>query len=461
MTAPHRFEPTILREYDVRGVVGRTLTEADAEALGRAFGTIVAETGGSRVAVGRDGRLSSPAMADAVVRGLAAAGITALRVGGCPTPALYFAVHHLEADGGVMITGSHNPPDHNGFKMMLGTGPFFGDDIQRLGRIAADGAWAAGSGGVEDHDVLEPYVQRLLRDFRPGRDLSVVWDCGNGATGPVVERLVATLPGRHRVLFAEVDGTFPNHHPDPTVPETLEILRRAVAEESADIGIAFDGDGDRIGAIDATGKVLWGDQLVAIYAIEVLAERPGATVIADVKASQVLFDRIAELGGTPLMWRTGHSLIKKKMAELDAPLAGEMSGHLFFRDRYYGFDDALYAALRLLSLAARSDRTLAEMRDALPAVVNTPEIRFPCSDERKFAIVDSVRASLSGRSDLQVNDVDGVRVTSADGWWLLRASNTQDVLVARCESATEEGLGRLKGQLREALASTGLEAPEF
>ncbi len=459
MIGAHRFDPTILREYDIRGVIGKTLSTVDAEAIGRAFGTLIAADGGRRVAVGRDGRLSSPEIEAAVVDGLRAAGIDVLRVGGCPTPGLYYAVHQLKADGGIMITGSHNPPDYNGFKMMIGTRPFFGKDIQALGRLAAEGAYAEGSGSVETIDLLGSYVDRMLKDYRPGRPLTVVWDCGNGATGPVVEALVARLPGTHKVLFPEVDGTFPNHHPDPTVPETLEILREAVAEAGADLGIAFDGDGDRIGVIDEKGRVLWGDQLVAIYATEILAEHPGATIIADVKASQVLFDRIAELGGKPLMWRTGHSLIKTKMAETGAPLAGEMSGHLFFKDRYYGFDDALYAAIRLLSLLARSDRPVSAMRDDLPDVVNTPEIRFPCSEERKFSAVAEVKAALVARNGIDVNDVDGVRVTSEDGWWLLRASNTQDVLVARCESKTDEGLGRLKAQLRSALDGVGIAAP--
>ena len=461
MTETHQFDPTILREYDVRGVIGRTLHAADARALGRAFGTLVAEAGGRRVAVGRDGRVSSPEMAAATIDGLRAAGIDVLDVGGCPTPALYFAVHHLGADGGIMITGSHNPPDYNGFKMMLGTAPFFGGQIQRLGEIAVTGGFASGDGTVETVHVLEPYLARLLRDHRPGRDLSVVWDCGNGATGPVVTALAEALPGSHRVLYPEVDGTFPNHHPDPTVPETLEGLRNAVAQARADLGIAFDGDGDRIGVIDETGRVIWGDQLLAIYATEVLAAHPGATVIADVKASQVLFDRVAELGGTPLMWRTGHSLIKTKMAETGAPLAGEMSGHLFFKDRYYGFDDALYAAVRLLSLVGGSERPVSAWRDDLPSVLNTPEIRFPCAEDRKFPAIAAVKAALAGRADVVVNDVDGVRVSSQDGWWLLRASNTQDVLVARCEAQSVEALERLKDQVRNAIRGVGLDVPAF
>lgn len=461
MTDTHRFDPTILRAYDVRGVVGETLHAADARALGRAFGTVVAETGGTRVAVGRDGRLSSPEIAAATIEGLAEAGIDVVDVGGCPTPMLYFSVHHLGTDGGIMITGSHNPPDYNGFKMMLGTAPFFGADIQRLGTIASEGRFATGQGVIEAVSVLEPYVVRLLQDYRAGRDLTVVWDCGNGATGPVVTALTSALPGSHKVLYPEVDGTFPNHHPDPTVPETLAGLRAAVADAKADLGIAFDGDGDRIGVIDETGRVIWGDQLLAIYAAEILADLPGATVIADVKASQVLFDRIADLGGVPLMWRTGHSLIKTKMAETGAPLAGEMSGHLFFKDRYYGFDDALYAAVRLLALVGGADTPVSALRDALPDVVNTPEIRFPCAEERKFAVVEAVKAALAGRDDIAVNDIDGVRVSSGDGWWLLRASNTQDVLVARCEAQSVEALERLKDQVRAAVQGAGLDVPDF
>ncbi|MCR9071433.1 MAG: phosphomannomutase/phosphoglucomutase [Alphaproteobacteria bacterium] len=461
MTGRHRFDPTILREYDVRGVIGETLNDADAYALGRAFGTIVAQAGGKRVAVGRDGRLSSPAIAAAAIGGLTDCGIDALDLGGCPTPALYFAVHELGADGGIMITGSHNPPDYNGFKMMLGTAPFFGADIQRLGEIASAGRFASGAGTIERVAILEPYLARLLRDHRQDRPLSVVWDCGNGATGPVVTALAEALPGTHRVLYPVVDGTFPNHHPDPTVPETLDGLRNAVAEAQADLGIAFDGDGDRIGVIDQAGGVIWGDQLVAIYATEVLAAQPGATVIADVKASQVLFDRIADLGGVPLMWRTGHSLIKNKMAETGAPLAGEMSGHIFFKDRYYGFDDALYAAVRLLALVASSARPVSTWRDALPTVLNTPEIRFPCAEELKFGAIEAVRQSLATRSDVAVNDIDGVRVSSDEGWWLLRASNTQDVLVARCEAQSVEGLERLKDQVRSAVRSAGLDVPPF
>jgi phosphomannomutase len=461
MSDAHIFHPTLLREYDIRGVVGDTLSEADARAIGRAFGTRVLENGGTNVATGRDGRHSSPAMEQALAEGLASTGLTVLRIGGCATPGLYFAVHHLGTGGGVMVTGSHNPPDYNGFKMMIGTGPFYGADIQALGALAAAGGHVTGNGSLVDEDIAEAYVARLLQDNRIARPLSVVWDCGNGAAGPSTEALCARLPGTHRILFPEVDGDFPNHHPDPTVVENLKTLIETVAETGADLGIAFDGDGDRIGVVDDKGRILWGDQLIAILAEDVLAERPGATIIADVKASQILFDRVAALGGVPEMWRTGHSLIKTRMAETGAPLAGEMSGHIFFKDRYYGFDDALYAAVRLIETLSGRDVPLSAMRDRLPQMVNTPELRFPCSEERKFSAVEDVKAWLDGQDGLEVSKVDGVRVMTDNGWWLLRASNTQDVLVARCESETEAGLAILKGNLADALRAVGLEPPTF
>ena len=458
----HQFHPTLLREYDVRGIVGETLTADDAYALGRSFGSIVARAGGRVVATGYDGRLSSPEMETAVARGLADCGLQVKRIGLGPTPMLYFAVYHLEADGGVMITGSHNPPDYNGFKMMRAGKAFFGDDIQSLGRLAAAGDWVgaeAGEGGLDEVAVREAYVARIAGDYQATKGLKVAWDCGNGAAGAVLGDLLARLPGEHEALFAEVDGTFPNHHPDPTVEANLADLRRAVEEGGCDLGIGFDGDGDRIGVIDGQGRVLWGDQILVVLARDVLRERPGSTIIADVKASQVLFDEIAKAGGEPLMFRTGHSLIKNKMAETGAPLAGEMSGHIFFADRYYGFDDALYVAVRLLDILARGGTSVAEIRDSLPTVCNTPEIRFDCADERKFAVIDEVKARLAAEG-AQVNDVDGVRVSTADGWWLLRASNTQPVLVARCEADSTEGLERLKQQIAGALKAVGLTPPD-
>jgi len=458
MTA-HRFDPSILRAYDVRGVVGETLTLADAAALGRAFGTVVRETGGRRVALGYDGRLSSPELAESLADGLARAGVDVDWIGRGPTPMLYFAVHHLETDGGIQVTGSHNPPDYNGFKMMLGTRAFFGEDIQRLGRIAAEGAFADGAGELARHAVRDAYTRRILRDHVPMRPLRIVWDPGNGAVGDVLPAVTEGLAGGHELLNAEVDGTFPAHHPDPTVPENLTQLRDTVRARHADLGFAFDGDGDRIGVVDAHGEILWGDQILALLAEPVLAARPGAAVIADVKASAILFDRIAELGGEPVMWKTGHSLIKAKMAETGAPLAGEMSAHLFFADTWYGFDDALYAAVRVLGALARRGGSLADFRASLPAVVNTPEIRFDCPGERKFAVIDEVRARLAERG-AEVVGIDGVRVNTEDGWWLLRASNTQDVLVARCEARDADGLARLKALLRDELTASGVSLPD-
>jgi len=457
MTDTHVFDPTVLREYDIRGVVGKTLSAADARAIGRGLGTRVREAGGTRVGIGYDGRLSSPELEAATVDGLRRAGITAVRVGCGPTPMLYYAVHALGLDGGVMITGSHNPPDYNGFKMMLGKKSFWGPDIQELGRRAAAGEVATGAGGVEDRPLLDDYVARLVQDYRPGRTLTVAWDSGNGSAGQAMAKLTAKLPGRHILLNETIDGTFPNHHPDPTEPKNLVQLQETVAHEKADLGIAFDGDGDRIGVVDATGAILWGDQLVAILAADVLADKPGSTIIADVKASQVLFDEIARLGGQPLMWKTGHSIIKSKMAETKAPLAGEMSGHIFFADRWYGFDDALYAAVRLLSIAARAKDSVAAMRARLPSVVNTPEMRFQCADTRKKGVVAEVKERLAAEG-AKVNDVDGVRVLTADGWWLLRASNTQDVLVARCEARDQAGLDRLMTSLTDQLKASGIAA---
>ena len=463
MTFAHRFDPTTLREYDIRGIVGQSLHEADAFAIGRVFGSLVARKGGSVVAVGRDGRLSGPALEAALVQGLVASGMHVLRMGVGPTPMLYYLDRAREADGAIQVTGSHNPPDYNGFKMVLGHKPFFGPAIQELGRLAADGDVVPHvQGSVEEVAIAEEYVARILRDWDGGaRALSAVWDNGNGAAGAVLQRLVAGLPGRHEILFAEIDGTFPNHHPDPTVPKNLTQLIARVRETKADLGLAFDGDADRIGVVDDEGEVLFGDQILLVLARDVLATHPGATIISDVKASQVLFDAIAEAGGRPLMWKTGHSLIKAKMAETGAPLAGEMSGHVFFADRWYGFDDALYAAVRLLGVLARAGVKLSDVRKALPRVLNTPELRFDCDEARKFAVVREVAERLKA-AGAEVDDVDGVRVRTPDGWWLLRASNTQAVLVARAESvAGEAGLARLKQALADQLALSGIAAPDF
>jgi len=463
----YEFNPTILREYDIRGIIGQTLSRADAYAIGQAFGSMVIRAGGAadkKICLGYDGRLSSPDLAEALSEGLCASGANVINVGRGPTPMLYYAVHELGADGGIMITGSHNPPDYNGFKIMMGKGSFYGEQIQELGRISAAGDLEEGKGQAEEFLIFDRYIDRILRDvdmqaLEKAR-LKVAWDSGNGSSGEAVAAVIKRLPGEHILLNGEIDGTFPNHHPDPTVEENLEQLKGEIAQKKLDLGVAFDGDGDRIGAVDHKGRVVWGDQLLAILAPEVLQDHPGATIIADVKASQVLFDHIAKIGGKPLMWKTGHSLVKSKMAETGSPLAGEMSGHIFFKHKYYGFDDALYVALRLLNVVARAEGGLADLKDQLPEVVNTPELRFPCSEDRKFKIVPEVHARLKAMG-AEVNDTDGVRVKTEDGWWLLRPSNTQDVLVARCEGHDQAALERLKGALVEQLKLSNIEPPKI
>jgi phosphomannomutase len=462
MAFSHRFDATVLREYDIRGIVGRTLHEADAFAIGRCFGSVVVRDGGTSVAVGYDGRISSPVLERHLIAGLKASGVEVVRVGCGPTPMLYYATTTMRTGGAVMLTGSHNPPDYNGFKMVLRGKPFFGARITEIGRMAATGDVVAEAAGSERTvDVSADYLARVIADWDGGdRRLNVVWDNGNGAAGDVLQRLVRALPGTHTVLFPEIDGSFPNHHPDPTVPKNLEHLIAEVRRRGADIGIAFDGDADRIGVVDDSGAMMFGDQLLVVLARDVLKTHPGATIIADVKASQVLFDEVAHAGGTPLMWKTGHSLIKAKMAEVGCPLAGEMSGHVFFADHWYGFDDALYAAVRLLGILARMPGPLSAVRTALPHVLNTPELRFNCDDTRKFQVMEEVAARLK-TARAKLSDIDGVRVQTDDGWWLLRASNTQAVLVARAEGSSEPGLERLKAALVRQLEASGLAAPDF
>lgn len=459
----HCFDPVILREYDIRGVVGESLTTADAMALGRTLGTIVARDGGRSVAVGYDGRVTSPELEAALVEGIKASGLTARRIGRGPTPALYFAAAVLDVDAGIMVTGSHNPPDHNGFKINLHRKPFWGQDIQRLGEAAARGDWVDGEGHVEDVDVMDAYVAKLRTGFRAERGLTVAWDPGNGAAGEVVARLVQRLPGRHILLNETIDGTFPAHHPDPTVEANLAQLKEAVELHGADLGVAFDGDGDRLGVVDGRGRVLWGDQILAILARDVLGRHPGAPILADVKASQVLFDEIARLGGEPVMCPTGNTIVRTRMAELGAPLAGEMSGHIFISpgDGWYGFDDGVFVAVRLMDYLVRDGSTLAQLRDGLPVMVNTPEIRLDTDETRKFRIVEEVKSRLANAADKTVDATDGVRVTTADGWWLLRASNTQSALVLRCEAGDVAALLRLKSEIREQLTLSGVSPPDF
>jgi phosphomannomutase len=454
----HNFNRTILREYDIRGIVGTTLTEADAYALGRTYAAFAHEEGALRIAVGRDGRTHSGMLEAALIRGLTEGGIDVTQIGMGPSPMLYFATHYLDVDGGIQVTGSHNPANYNGFKLLLKGRSVFGQEIQAIGERAERGDWTSGEGSVEEVDIREAYADRLLEGYC-GKPFRIGWDAGNGAAGPILDMLVERLPGEHLTIHTKVDGTFPNHHPDPTVETNLSDLKRLVLDKQLDFGIAFDGDGDRIGAVDGRGRVVWGDQILAILAEPVLKDQPGATIIADVKASQILFDRIADLGGSPLMWKTGHSLIKSKMKETGAPLAGEMSGHIFFKHRWYGFDDALYAAIRLIEAVSASGMSLTGIMDAMPKATATPEMRFEVDEARKFQIVDEVRERLLA-DGATLDSTDGVRVRTSDGWWLLRASNTQDVLVARAEAANQGALERLVGQIDDQLAKSGVSRAE-
>jgi phosphomannomutase len=464
----HRFDASVLREYDMRGVWGETLSARDGYAVGRSFATVVHRAGGTCVAVGRDGRLSSPELERAVVQGLCDGGIDVRRIGLCPTPLMYYAVASAEqVHGGIEITGSHNPKDHNGFKMDLGGRPFFGQDIVELGRIAAAGDWVGPAppdsncaGTVCDVDLSDAYLMRIMKaldgiDRAAFEGLRIGWDTGNGAAGPLVERLVRHLPGTHVLFHTAVDGHFPHHHPDPGVPENLRDLIDPVAAGKIDFGFAFDGDGDRLGLVDGRGRIIWGDQILLILAQDLLKRRPGAQIIADVKTSQVVFDAIAALGGTPLMAPTGHSLIKSGMKRTGAVLAGEMTGHLFFADEFYGHDDALYGALRVLAATVRLGASVTALRDAMPETHATPELRFAVPGIDPVAAVAAICDGL--RDDgVPFDATDGARVTGADGWWLLRASNTQALLTARAESLTAAGLQRLLDALDGRLASAGI-----
>ena len=454
----HRFHPTILRAYDIRGIFEDTLTTGDAFAIGLSFISIQKQRGlGNEVTVGRDGRLSSPALAAALIDGLVAGGAQVSDIGCGPTPMLYFAAHELGSGGAIQVTGSHNPPTHNGFKMVMGGLSFFGTDIDELGRVSAAGPDRTDDGGVVSRAIKEAYVDRLA-DGAVATGLSVIWDCGNGASGPATEKLVARLDGTHKVLFPEIDGTFPNHHPNPVDPETLELLRAEVAAAGADLGIGFDGDGDRIGIIDGKGRQVPGDLLTAFLAKDVAARHPGAQILLDVKSSEAALRLVESAGAAAQIWKTGHSHMKKRMKELEAPLAGEMSGHIFIADDYLGFDDAIYAAVRVITQMVKGRQSITEFIDSLPEQHATPELRIDCPDTVKFDSMEKIRAHvLSGHDAAVVNSIDGVRVRSGNGWWLIRASNTEAALVARAEAADRTVLDRLIGDIETTLAAAGLD----
>ena len=439
----------IFREYDIRGIAETEFLDEDVELLGRGLGTYLIRHSGSAINLGRDCRLSSPRLHDALLKGLLDTGCHITDIGVVPSPLLYFSAVHLKADGAIMITGSHNPSEFNGFKTICGADTLHGEAIQAILHLIERRDFDSGAGSVKTADVLPPYVDEISSQFSFQRRTKVVFDAGNGTAGPTVHRLFRNLNVETVELFFEMDGHFPNHHPDPTMPANLAHLIAAVLEHKADLGIAFDGDSDRIGAVDELGHVIYGDMLLLIFGREILTRKPGATFIGEVKCSQLLYDKLKELGGNPIMFKTGHSLIKAKMKEEHAELAGEMSGHMFFADRYYGYDDAIYAACRLVEIVAASGRPLSYQLEGIPATVNTPEIRFDCPDEVKFLVIKRVAASLRQRHP--IIEVDGVRVPFAHGWGLVRASNTQPVLVMRFEATSEALLAEYRSEIEEAL----------
>jgi phosphomannomutase/phosphoglucomutase len=441
--------PTIFREYDIRGIADKEFSDAGVEELGKAIGTWLRRHSGTKLALGRDTRLSSERLRNALVRGLISTGCDVTDAGIVPTPLLYYSVFHFQATGGVMITGSHNPPEYNGFKVVSGAGTIHGEEIQEIRRLIERRDFDTGRGAIKTADAVSPYVDEVASQFKLPRPVKVAADAGNGTAGPVMHRIFEKLNCEPIELFFEMDGRFPNHHPDPTVPENIEQLIETVKRTGAELGVAFDGDADRVGAVDEKGNVLWGDQLLLIFAREILARKPGSTFIGEVKCSQVMYDELKRLGGNPIMYRTGHSLIKAKMKEAGAELAGEMSGHMFFADRYYGFDDALYAACRLIEIVAQSSKPLSAQLDGLPRMVSTPEIRLDCPDEIKFDVVARVVEHF--RKTHEVVDIDGARVLFPQGWGLVRASNTQPVLVMRFEAQSAKLLEEYRKQVEGAV----------
>lgn len=458
----HIPDASLFRAYDVRGIVGENLSADDFTAIGHAFGSMVAEHAQCRtplIVLMRDGRLSSPALADAMCEGLLRAGAHVLDGGLGPTPMCYFTAHHLQADASVMVTGSHNPPTHNGAKFTYEGKPFYGSELAGLRKRLEDNQLMHSRGVREEVKMIDEYADCLTRTLGTTgalETLSIAWDAGNGAAGVVVDELLKDIPGHHVALYLEPDGTFPNHHPDPSDIDTLKPLQDAVLRNKCAFGVAFDGDGDRLGAVDDLGRLISPDHLLMLFSLDLLARHPGATVLADVKTSDLFFDFVKKRGGNPVMGKTGHAHFKADMPTLGAKFGGEASGHLFFADEYYGYDDALYAAMRLARIAAESEQKLSSLIDVLPHLHVSQELRIPCPDDKKFDVIAHIATELS-QSGAQVNMLDGVRVSTPDGWWLLRASNTQAALVARAEGQTEEGTRRLLATLQYLLNAQGVD----
>jgi phosphomannomutase/phosphoglucomutase len=437
-----QINPQIFREYDIRGVVNKDLTPDIVKILGQGFGTYMAQLGRKELVVGRDGRLSSEVYKDALIESLISTGCNVVNIGLCPTPVYYFSIFHLDKDGGMMITGSHNPPEFNGFKVSVGKSTIFGEEIQNLRQLIGKGEFVGGKGKVSQGEIIRPYHHYIKKNIHLNKRMRVVIDAGNGTAGILAGPLLRDLGCEVEELYCEVDGRFPNHFPDPTIPGNLKDLIDRVKKHRADVGIGYDGDADRIGVVDDQGNIIWGDQLMILFSREILKDKKGASFVAEVKCSQNLFDDIEKHGGKAMMWRTGHSLIKEKMKQEKAALGGEMSGHIFFADRYFGYDDAIYASCRLIELLSKTDQKLSQLLSDVPKTFITPEIRVDCPDEIKFKVVETVKEAL--RKDYPIIDVDGVRVKFGDGWGLVRASNTQPVLVLRFEAMTEKRLQTIK-----------------
>jgi phosphomannomutase/phosphoglucomutase len=450
-----KINPQIYREYDIRGVVDRDLTPQIVKRLGQGFGTHMVKLGRKDLVVGRDGRLSSSSYGDVLIEGLISTGCNVVDIGVCPTPVYYFSIYHLDKNGGMMVTGSHNPPEFNGFKVSSGKTTIFGEEIKTLGELVEKGEFASGRGNLSKFEIIQPYQEHLKGNIKLEKKMKVVIDAGNGTAGVVAGPLLRDLGCEVEELYCEIDGQFPNHFPDPTLPVNLKDLIDRVRKIRADVGIGYDGDGDRIGVVDDQGHIIWGDQLMILFAREILEQKQGVTFVAEVKCSQNLFADIEKHGGKAIIWRTGHSLIKEKMREEKAVLGGEMSGHIFFADRYFGFDDAIYASCRLIELLSKTDKNLSQLLEDVPKTFITPEIRIDCPDEIKFKVVEKVKEEL--RKDYSIIDIDGVRVTFEDGWGLLRPSNTQPVLVLRFEALTEKRLQEIKmlveGKVQEAVSA--------
>ena len=439
----------IFRAYDIRGEVDKDLTPEVVHQLGLGIGTYLKERGKKLLSVGRDNRLSSESFSKALIKGLIETGAEVIDLGVVTTPLFYFSLHYLDLDGGVMVTGSHNPPSFNGFKICEGKKAIYGEKIQEVRKIIEKGEFASGTGSLSSRSLIDDYIEAIKERIKIERKLRVVIDAGNGTAGLIAPRLIRELGCEVKELYCELDGRFPHHHPDPTVPEYLTDLIKTVKEGGYDLGLGFDGDADRLGVIDEKGEIVWGDKLLIIFSRDVLKRNPGAPIIFEVKCSKTLIEDIEKHGGRPVMWKTGHSLIKKKMAEINAPLAGEMSGHLFFADNYYGFDDAIFAACRLLEILSREEKTISEHLADVPKTYFTPEIRLPCPDEIKFSVVEKAKKYFD--EHYQTIDVDGVRVVFPDGWGLIRPSNTQPVIVLRFEADTEKRLNEIRKMMEDKL----------